>query len=284
MNQCSTCAHFFKSPGRDIDDHWACKKIGDKAIAAQVPPSPSPTPVRVEHGGIFVHPSFGCILHEARPVQRLSREQISALLDAAPPPRDAERRAYMAAAFGQMFGWVAGPDSEFLLDWLPEVARRYPHQPMRIVEVGTFGGSTARGLVTLSRGGTIVCIDNFIDMNPASLNGHPDGSSFWNATIKSNGPDLSEYATLKVGDSGVLGEALQGDIDLLLVDAAHDHPSALRDIRLYAAHVVSGGYCLVDDWDMPSVRQACEEYFGSDWVLVRQPDGGSAKMLAMKKR
>jgi hypothetical protein len=217
-------------------------------------------------------------------MKRLSRDEIAAVVDSAPPPGDAERLRHIGQSCGQMFGWVAEPDQAFLVDWLPEAARRYPRQPMRLVEVGTFAGSTARGLITLSRGGSIICIDNFMDMNSQVLNHHPDGQSYWKATIEGNGPDYTEFAELRVGDSGALGEVFQGEIDLGFIDGAHDRASALRDLRLYGAHIVPGGYCLVDDYDMPSVRSACAEYFGDVWRVVRTPSSGTAKILVMQRK
>lgn len=222
----------------------------------------------------------------------ITRAEIIAAIEAATPPGDFQRVHDIGAKCGQLFGWIAGPDQQFLCDWLPAAAEAYPRSPMRIVEIGTYGGSTARGLVVLSRGGLVTSIDNFQDMNEGSLNGHPDGTSYWTNTIRNNGPDLSEYARLIVGDSGEVGRAWTEEIDLTLVDGAHDRDSALRDLSLFATRVVPGGYCLVDDFDMPAVKHACDDFFDGGWTLVRRPYEGpppghgytGGKILAMQRK
>jgi Methyltransferase domain len=172
-----------------------------------------------------------------------------------------------------MFGWVVGAPQRFLVDWLPGVALEYPHQPMRVVEVGTFLGSTARGLIVLSGGGQITCIDNMMDVHYAEM-GLPSARAGWEAVLsgKSGGADLSSYAKLIEGDSFVVGAAWTDPIDLLLVDAAHDYRSAFTDMRNFARWVVPGGYCLVDDYNMTDVANACRDYFlDKEWETVRQP-------------
>lgn len=208
----------------------------------------------------------------------MDREAIKEVLRSAPPPGDPQRIHYIGAHCGQLFGWMTGPNAHFLVDWLPDAALAYPRQPMRIVEVGTFAGSTARGLIALTGGGSAVCIDNFMDMNPQTLGKHASGRAFWEATMRER-VDLSAYATLVEGDSGEVGRAWKQPIDLLLVDGDHAYASAKRDIELFAQHVVTGGYCLVDDYHMPDVALACHESFkavdtghgGPFWRIVHRP-------------
>ena len=214
----------------------------------------------------------------------MNRQQILDVLACAPPPGDAGRLPYIGKRCGQLFGWVSNPDQAFLSTWLPGAALRYPQIPMQIVEIGTFAGSTARGLIVLSCGGNCICVDNFVDMNAQTLSGYPDGAAYWNATVKGNGSDLSAFAELRIGDSGVLGEAFDDEIDLLLVDGSHDYNSCARDLRLWGAHVVPGGYLLLDDVDMPEVARAGQEFFAkSSWRVVRSPTEPTAKMLCMQR-
>lgn len=176
---------------------------------------------------------------------------------------------------GQLFGWITDPDQALLLKTIPDIALAREIHPIRIVEVGTFAGSTARGLVTMTGGGRITCIDNFKDMNPDTLGGHETGRDYWEATIRKNGWDLSPFATLIEGTSVEVGHRWRDPIDMLFVDDDHDEEPAFASLSLYAHHVTSGGYVLVDDYHMPSVRRACERYFysGSSWTVTHQPTG-----------
>lgn len=205
--------------------------------------------------------------------------------DAAPAEYEARRIHFEKV--GQLFGWMTSPNQRTLLEWLPEASRAYPHHPMRIVEVGTFGGSTARGLVTMSGGGHVTCIDNFMEFHEGTLGGFPDGTAYWKATFEKNGVDLSAHAALVIGDSAVIGAAWQDPIDLLFIDGDHHFEPALDDLRLYGRHVVPGGYLLLDDYHMPEVRQAASSFFrlcAFHWDLVREPVGPDASLLILQRR
>lgn len=231
----------------------------------------------------------------------MKRDEIHAILREAPALDG--RQAYLAERFGAMFGWITAPDQAFLCGFLPAIGLA-ARAPLRIVEVGTFGGSTARGLITLTGGGEIICIDDFYDFrhhegkprrNPM-LNHFESGAAMFAATLKGP-PDLSAYATLLEAPSTshpscrccppIAKPASEGwtqPIDLLFVDGDHSYEGALSDLRAFAPHVVPGGYCLVDDTHMPDVLRACREYFGAGWEPVRLPDGNPASIAVYHRR
>jgi hypothetical protein len=215
-----------------------------------------------------------------RPIDR--DELWKMLLDA--PQSDDPSRLGWFGRIGQLFGWIAGPDQQFLVNWLPDVARDYPIYPMRIVEVGTFAGSTARGLVTMTGGGSIVCIDNMVDVHQGARGNHPSGRAFWEATIGDNGANLRPFARLIEGNSADVGRGWTDPIDLLFIDGDHSEQAAYDDMQLFAKHVVSGGYCLVDDHDMTGVVAACDRYFKDDWELVGAPSEPTAKIIAYRRK
>ena len=208
----------------------------------------------------------------------MNRQEIRRLLST--PFTGARRRDYYGSVFGQMFGWIAGADQEFLCDWLPGEAPDR-HDPMRIVEVGTFLGSTARGLIVLSGGGQIACIDSMLDVHEGSRGPYPTARAAWEATL-ANSVDLSAYAALIEGESREVGARWSTPIDLAFIDADHAYEPALMDLRQFGRHVVVGGCCLVDDMDMPDVERACADYFDATWQVVRRPTGGG-KILAMRR-
>lgn len=211
----------------------------------------------------------------------MNREQILANLRAA-PPSGGGRVDYFHEIYAQITGWITGPDREWLCDNLPEIALAYPHE-MRVVEVGTFGGSTARGLIALT-GGRITSMDNWTDFHAEDA-GVPTGPDFFWKNIRTYGPDLSSRVdALITGNSREIGIAWNKPIDLLLVDGDHSYEGALADLQNFAKHVVQGGYCLVDDYDMPFVQRACEAYFTpNDWETIRRPEPAPAHLLCMKR-
>ncbi len=188
-----------------------------------------------------------------------------------------DRVAYFESHFGQLVGWMTDPDKRFLTDWLPGVALRYPTYPMTIVEVGTFSGSTARGLIALSGGGKITCIDNWKDVHVS------DPSKQWRDTLQQKF-NLLQHATLIEGDLAEIGAKWVQPIDLLLVDADHSYVGAITDIRNFAPKVVPGGYCLVDDYDLPDVIRACTEFFDSTWEPLRLPTEHDNKLACWRRR
>jgi hypothetical protein len=205
----------------------------------------------------------------------MNRQEIKEILTAAP---DEERVAYFESKFGEIAGWMTTQDKRFLAYWLPKVAANYPVQPMRIAEIGTFRGSTARGLIALSGGGNITCVDNWRDVHDANPR------ALWEATLKSNGPDLLEYATLIEGDNKEVGTKWSDPIDLLLIDSDHAYDGAISDMKNFANKVISGGYCLVDDYQMIDVERACHEFFGDSWRPVRKPTSEADGKLACWQR
>ena len=185
--------------------------------------------------------------------------------------------------YGQLFGWIAEPDKPFLVELLPQIAQEFPAPP-RIVEVGVFGGGTTRGLLALT-GGTVVGIDNWRDVHPESgCHGYNTQEGFFWHVLKDHGQDFSSRAQLIVGNSQEVGARWTDPIDILFVDGDHSYAGALADIQHFAPHVVVGGYCLVDDWDMPEVRRAVVDGFPtSDWQTIRMPSEPTSKILVLKK-
>ena len=186
---------------------------------------------------------------------------------------------------GSLFGWIADPDKRFLAVFLTEVAKLFGHS-MRMVEVGSFAGSTTRALIAFT-GGHVIAIDNWKDFTgegTRSLAGHPDGPSFFWHTLKYSGSDLSAQATLLSGDSKEIGKTWTTPIDLLFVDGDHSYDGASADLLLYTLHVVPGGFCLIDDYDMKDVKRAVDDRIGmAGWETIRIPDGDAAKIYVLRK-
>lgn len=207
----------------------------------------------------------------------MNREEIQQLIAEAPPVGDPERTNYFMRVFGSITGWITEPDRKWLCDALPDIGRSFDHPP-RIVEIGTFAGATARGFIALTGGGVITCVDDWYEFkhyegrretNYKLLGPHASGPDFFWWTLHQT-PDLSQYANVVEADSKVLAKTWDKPIDILFVDGDHSYEGAKSDIEGFGAHVVMGGYLLVDDVHMPPVRKALDEYFArGGWRWVR---------------
>ena len=217
----------------------------------------------------------------------MTRDEIISNLGGRPEPGK-ERLRYFEQLYGQIVGWVSDPDKQWLVDFLPEYSLSLKTDP-KILEVGTFGGSTARGLVALT-GGRITCIDDWRDFHPA---GAPDESSktaktgpefFWE-TLRGYGADLSgQVDAILTGNSQEIGPGWIEPLDVLFVDGDHSYDGASADIGLFSPHVLPGGLLLVDDYDMPEVRRACMDMPEQEWWSVFRVPTQPAKVYAAKKR
>lgn len=216
-----------------------------------------------------------------------TRDAILENLRQAPPPGQ-ERLAYFQRLYGQLVGWISDPDRQWLVDFLPEYALARARE-IQILEVGTFGGSTARGLVALTAG-RITCMDDWREFHPAGTQGQSSptaksGPEFFWDNLEGYGADLSNrVAALLTGNSQTFGPKWATPIDVLLIDGDHSYAGASTDIQNFSPHVVPGGLLLVDDYDIPDVRRACDKLLEpANWNVVRAPTQ-PGKILALERR
>lgn len=215
----------------------------------------------------------------------MTHDEITSFLNKMPSTVE-KRIVYAQKVMGQLFGWIAGPDQEFLIEFLPQLAKKFDH-PIDIVEIGVFGGSTSRGLIALT-GGHLTGIDNwaaFQGEGQRSLNQFTCGEEFFWWTLKNAGPDLSHMVKrLITGNSQDIGQTWNEPIDLLLIDGDHSFDAAKNDMRLFCPHVVLNGVVLVDDYEMGTVRTAADEYFDDGhWERIKIPNIAVAKIFCIKR-
>lgn len=176
-------------------------------------------------------------------------------------------------------------DLLFLCSWLPEIALQYHDRQPHIVEVGTFLGSTGRGLISLT-GGMLSAIDNWSDVLP-HLRPNESPQEAWWKTIRTNGVDLSSFVeALHSGESAHIGSAWTKDVDILFIDGSHRYPAVVADLVAFVPHLAPGGYLLIDDWDIEDVRWATQDVVHPHtprWEVIRVPLGTLAPSLGEEK-
>jgi hypothetical protein len=141
-------------------------------------------------------------------------------------------------------------------EWLKEIAEQItktvpasPNAPM-FVHIGVMHG----GSLHCSRAGSPQGVIVGVDLNLDTLRGDPE-------------------AVLLHGDSMMLGQHWETPIHFLFMDGAHDWPSILLDIEVWARSVVVGGIMAFHDADYHHVTTAIEKWGGKGWpeIKLQQP-------------
>lgn len=144
-------------------------------------------------------------------------------------------------------GWMSDDQAARL--WEAAEAVR---PPGTIVEIGSYHGRSAIVLATAAAVGVaVVAIDPHAgnDRGPRELEGDPadgeaDHQAFLANLARHGVADRVRHVRFRSADALPL---VDGPIDVLYVDGAHDYRSARDDLRDWAARVVPGGRVLVHD-------------------------------------
>lgn len=146
-------------------------------------------------------------------------------------------------------GWMG----ERELDWLREKA----YFRLCIVEMGSFVGRSTRALAEgNAHRGNVTAWDDFQH--------HAENPGFEGEDLlelfRQNTSDLSNVMVWKGGHDGP-PPVLDGPIDMVFIDGAHDYESVKRDIKWALANVESGGLVCGHDYceGWPGVVRAVDE-------------------------
>ena len=175
-------------------------------------------------------------------------------------------------------GWIKQRDKEWLIEFLQsaDVSPIYPISS--VVEIGVFMGSTSNIFLYLLPCAYLTGID---DLPCAYLTGIDDWSAgdhqaqpYFNLLKEGfeKQTGWSGRAEVITGNSADVGKNWTAPIDILHIDGDHAYGSAKEDIETFAPWVLSGGYMLIDNFDMEGVRQAIDERDWSEWDIIRVPD------------
>jgi predicted O-methyltransferase YrrM len=151
------------------------------------------------------------------------------------------------AAIADVDGWLTEAQARRLHDRARELG---PGE--RVVEIGSYHGRSTIVLASaLPDGGSLIAIDSHDGDNrgPRQVHGvweegQADLEVFRNNLRKSQVEDRVKH--LRSRSDEALG-MLDGGVDLLYIDGAHQFGAARRDIRSYGARVRDGGAMLVHD-------------------------------------
>ena len=145
------------------------------------------------------------------------------------------------------------PEREWLKDIAEEVAAQFPASPVSpmFVHIGVMHG----GSLHCSRAGCLGGIIVGVDLNIDTLRGDPQ-------------------AILLKGNSVLLGQHWETPIHFLFMDGAHDWPSIMLDIEVWARSVVVGGIMAFHDTDYHHTEVAIEKWGAKGWseLALEQPN------------
>jgi hypothetical protein len=129
---------------------------------------------------------------------------------------------------------------------IESVLREFNVCPIRFAEIGVFGGSTARGILS------------WCDM-------HYIGLAYWGvdncAQIESQAPFIG--AKFIKGDSAEVFHLVPFGLDAVLLDGCHCINHVILDVLHYGARVRKGGFLLLHDTS-PEIQQTMRDPHGPD--------------------
>ena len=136
------------------------------------------------------------------------------------------------------------PEREYLKEVAEQITKDVPASPIAplFVHIGVMHG----GSLHCSRAGSPEGLIVGVDLNLKAVRGDPQ-------------------AILLQGDSMMLGQHFETPIHFLFMDGAHDWPSILLDIEVWAHSVVPGGIMAFHDADYHHVTTALEKWDSEGW-------------------
>ena len=159
----------------------------------------------------------------------------------------------MTDSYKQAPAHLTPPEREWLKDIAEQISKRVPASPVAplFVHIGVMHG----GSLHCSRAGSPDGVIVGVDLNLKPLCGDP-------------------LAILLQGDSMMLGAHFETPIHFLFMDGAHDWPSILLDIEVWARLVVPEGIVAFHDADYHHVTTAIEKWGAKGWKELKlEPSG-----------
>lgn len=169
-------------------------------------------------------------------------------------------------------------------------------RPAVIVEVGTWKGASAIHMAdvcdALGLDTTIVCVDTWLgspehllkrdrpEMWPSlrMRHGYPQLYFQFAANVVHRGHQRRIVPLPQTSDNAaVVLRRLVREVDVVYVDAAHEHDPVLQDLRSYWPMVREGGVLIGDDHKHPPVAAAAERFAAEEGVVLH----GDQRKFAM---
>lgn len=138
----------------------------------------------------------------------------------------------------------------------------------RFVEVGCWKGRSAAFMAVeiINSGKRIdfTCIDEWADGGKQFR--HYGEVDLMGQFIANTAPVAHVITPVKARSVDAAARFADGSLGFVFIDAAHDYESVIADLEAWAPKVRSGGTLAGDDYSLPGVKRACDEFFGGVYV------------------
>lgn len=128
-----------------------------------------------------------------------------------------------------------------------------------VLEIGSFRGLSAWGMGFVAQ--SLTCVDTF----KANSAGQVQESNFTTLEDFQQSVRRYKHVTVHVMSSEDAVAVVDGDFDMVFIDAMHTYGEVAADIRRWWPRVRPGGVFVMHDyghWDFPDVERAADEVFG----------------------
>jgi predicted O-methyltransferase YrrM len=165
-----------------------------------------------------------------------------------------EERVFVPSAEG----WMSDEEMHAIY----ELAIGLPEEMGILLEVGSWKGRSASALALAS---PVICVDTFNGVLAESKE-EAEKKSVTNETFGAfmkniDSVGLRHRVIVLRGDSKSILPTLKGtQIRLALIDGSHDYEDVKVDIENVWALLSDGAFLIMDDYDWPGVRKACDEF------------------------
>jgi predicted O-methyltransferase YrrM len=134
-----------------------------------------------------------------------------------------------------------------------------------IVEVGSFAGVSSDLFANFCD--NLICVDIWNFKGGQGLPYDYVQQAFIDFCKVDEAHDNIE--TMVMASTKAAEKIKDGSIELVYIDAKHDKPEVLQDIKVWLPKVKKGGYIAGHDIHMDGVRQAVEEMFGTSYKTYK---------------
>jgi predicted O-methyltransferase YrrM len=142
---------------------------------------------------------------------------------------------------------------------LADMMREISKPEFSMVEIGSFAGVSSILFAQFCQ--HVVCVDPFLEY--AELNS--DKLCTAEAMFDIMTADYANITKIKAKSLDAVTMIVDGSLDLVYIDGAHDIPSVVADLRGWMPKIKKGGWLCGHDIDI-DVRLAVEQVIGKDYI------------------
>ena len=139
--------------------------------------------------------------------------------------------------------------------------------PMRFVacEIGSYIGASASffGAAASFKEGIVHCVDTW---DNRAMDPEPPRDTY--AEFLNNTQRFQPYIVPHRGEASAVASAIPSELDALFIDGDHSYKMVKLDLRVYGPRIKPGGFLLLHDCKVESVKRALDEYVLTHHLII----------------